>query len=95
MDRSDGRYIVARVAFDMLYKGQTADEQTGDIEKGQRTFLEICKEAGVTTVDRHAPVSAYADGELLVRLIDKLNGARVPYAVEEQERRAADDGMPA
>jgi hypothetical protein len=86
---------MARVAFDMLYKGKTADDQTGDIEKGQRKFLDACKEAGVTAVDRHAPVSAYAEGELLVRLIDKLNGAKVPYAVEEQEQRAADDGMPA
>ncbi|HEY7910045.1 MAG TPA: hypothetical protein VIC60_14275 [Thermomicrobiales bacterium] len=86
---------MARVAFDMLYQGKTADDQTGDIEKGQRKFLEACKEAGVTTVDRHAPVSVEADGELLVRLIDKLNGAQVPYVVEEQTERAADDGMPA
>jgi hypothetical protein len=86
---------MARVAFDLLYKGKAADDQTGDIEKGQRKFLDICKESGVTTVDRHAPVSAYAEGELLVRLIDKLNGAKVPYAVEEQAQRADDDGMPA
>jgi hypothetical protein len=79
----------------MLYQGKTADDQTGDIEKGQRKFLEACKEAGMTTVDRHAPVSVEADGELLVRLIDKLNGAQVPYVVEEQTERAADDGMPA
>ena len=86
---------MARVAFDMLYKGQTADDQTGDIDAAQRKFLDVCKEAGVTTVDTHPPVSAEADGELLVRLIDKLNGAKVPYAVEEQEQRADDDGMPA
>ena len=86
---------MAHIVFDMLYKGKTADDQTGDIEKGQRTFLEVCKEVGVTTVDRDAPVSAEAEGELLVRLIDKLNGAKVPYAVEEQEQRADDDGMPA
>jgi hypothetical protein len=86
---------MARIAFDMLYKGQTADDQTGDIEAGQRKFLKACEAAGVTTVDRHAPVSAEADGELLVRLIDKLNGAKVPYAVEEQSERADDDGMPA
>ena len=86
---------MARVAFDLLYKGETTDEQTGDIEKGQRMFLDVCKEVGVTTVDRHPPVSAYADGEMLVRLIDKLNSAKVPYAVEEQSQRADDDGMPA
>jgi hypothetical protein len=86
---------VARIAFDMLYKGKTTDDQTGDIEGQQKRFLEVCKEAGVTTVDRHAPVSAYADGEMLVRLIDRLNSARVPYAVEEQSHRADDDGMPA
>lgn len=86
---------MARIAFDMLYKGETAGEQTGDIEKGQRKFLEVCKEVGVTTVDRNPPVSADADGEMLVRLIDKLNSAKVPYAVEEQSQRADDDGMPA
>lgn len=86
---------MARVAFDMLYKGQTTDDQTGDIEQGQRTFLDVCKEAGVTTVDRNSPVSAEAEGELLVRLIDRLNSAKVPYAVEEQSQRADDDGMPA
>jgi hypothetical protein len=86
---------VARVAFDMLYKGQTADDQTGDIDAAQRNFIAVCEEAGVTTIDRHVPVSAEADGDLLVRLIDKLNGAKVPYAVEEQEQRADDDGMPA
>ena len=86
---------MARVAFDMLYKGQTTDDQTGDIDAAQRKFLDVCKETGVTTVDRHPPVSAEADGELLVRLIDKLNGAKVPYALEEQEQRADDDGMPA
>lgn len=79
----------------MLYKGKTADEQSGDIEKGQQRFLDACKRAGVTTIDRNAPVSAYADGELLVRLIDTLNSAKVPYAVEEQSQRADDDGMPA
>lgn len=86
---------MARVAFNMLYEGETADEKTGDMDAAQRTFLEICKEAGVTTVDRHPPVSAYAEGEMLVRLIDRLNGAKVPYAVEEQSHRAEDDGMPA
>jgi hypothetical protein len=86
---------LARIAFNMLYTGKTADEKTGDIDAAQRKFLDVCKEAGVTAVDRHPPVSAYADGEMLVRLIDKLNGARVPYAVEEQEQRADDDGMPA
>ena len=86
---------MARIAFDMLYKGKTTDDQTGDIEGQQKRFLEVCKEAGVTTVDRHAPVSAYADGELLVRLIDRLNAAHVPYAVAEQSHRADDDGMPA
>lgn len=79
----------------MLYKGETADEKTGDMDAAQRKFLDVCKEAGVTTVDRHSPVSAYADGEMLVRLIDRLNSAHVPYAVEEQAHRAEDDGMPA
>ncbi len=79
----------------MLYTGESNDEKTGDMEAAQRRFLDICKEAGVTTVDRHAPVSAYADGEVFVRLIDRLNSARVPYAVEEQSQRAEDDGMPA
>lgn len=86
---------MARIAFNTLYTGTTADEKTGDLDAEQRKFLEVCKEAGVTTVDRHPPVSAYADGDLLVRLIDRLNGARVPYAVEEQAHRAEDDGMPA
>ncbi|MDQ2784386.1 MAG: hypothetical protein M3Y58_05225 [Chloroflexota bacterium] len=86
---------MARVAFDMLYKGKTTDDKTGDIEEQQKRFLAVCKEAGVTAVDRHAPVSAYADGEMLVRLIDRLNAAHVPYAVEEQSQRADDDGMPA
>jgi hypothetical protein len=86
---------MARVAFDMLYKGKTTNDQTGDIESQQKQFLAVCKEAGVTTIDRHAPVSAYADGEMLVRLIDRLNATHVPYAVEEQSHRAEDDGMPA
>ncbi|HEY8291704.1 MAG TPA: hypothetical protein VIG44_04420 [Thermomicrobiales bacterium] len=86
---------MARIAFDMLYKGKTTDDQTGNIEGQQKRFLEVCKEAGVTTVDRHPPVSAYADGEMLVRLIDRLNAAHVAYAVEEQSQRADDDGMPA
>lgn len=86
---------MARIAFDTLYKGKTMDDKTGDIEGQQKRFLEVCKEAGVTTIDRHAPVSAYADGEMLVRLIDRLNAAHVPYAVEEQAHRAEDDGMPA
>jgi hypothetical protein len=86
---------MARIAFDMLYKGKTADDKTGDIEGQQKRFLEVCEEAGVTTVDRHPPVSAYTDGEMLVRLIDRLNAAHVPYAVEEQSQRADDDGMPA
>lgn len=86
---------MARIAFDMLYKGETTDDQTGDIEGQQKRFLAVCKEAGVTTVDRHPPVSAYADGTTLVRLIDRLNAAHVPYAVEEQSQRADDDGMPA
>jgi len=87
--------MMTRIAFNTLYKGETMDEKTGDIEEQQKRFLEVCKEAGVTTVDRHAPVSAYAEGELLVRLIDRLNTAHVPYAVEEQAHRAEDDGMPA
>lgn len=86
---------MARIAFNTLYTGETMDEKTGDIEKQQKRFLEVCKEAGVTTVDRHPPVSAYADGERLVRLIDHLNAAHIPYAVEEQAHRAEDDGMPA
>jgi hypothetical protein len=86
---------MARIAFDTLYKGKTTDDKTGDIEGQQKRFLDVCKEAGVTTIDRHAPVSAYADGEMLVRLIDRLNAAHVPYAVEEQAHRAEDDGMPA
>ncbi|MCA1668941.1 MAG: hypothetical protein LC793_16415 [Thermomicrobia bacterium] len=86
---------MVRVAFDTLYTGTTTDDKTGDITAQQQRFLEVCKEAGVTTVDRHAPVSAFAEGELLVRLIDRLNSARVPYAVEEQSHRAEDDGMPA
>jgi hypothetical protein len=86
---------LARVAFNMLYTGEHADEKTGDMDREQRRFLDSCKEAGVTTVDRDAPVSAYAEGEMLVRLIDRLNSARVPYAVEEQTQRSEDDGMPA
>ena len=83
------------VAFNMLYRGEDENEKTGNMDEEQQRFLTVCREAGVTTVDRHAPVSAYADGELLVRLIDRLNAARVPYAVAEQEHRAEDDGMPA
>lgn len=86
---------LARVAFNTLYKGITTDDKTGDIGEQEKQFLDVCKEAGVTTVDRHSPVSAYAEGELLVRLIDHLNAAHVPYAVEEQAQRAEDDGMPA
>lgn len=86
---------MAHIVFDMLYKGETTDDQTGNIEGQQKRFLEVCEEAGVTTVDRHPPVSAYADGAMLVRLIDRLNAAHVPYAVEEQSQRADDDGMPA
>ncbi len=86
---------MVRVAFDTLYTGKTTDDKTGNIEEGQRRFLAVCKEAGVTTVDRHPPVSAYAEGEMLVRLIDHLNAAHVAYAVEEQSQRAEDDGMPA
>ena len=84
-----------RVAFDMLYHGEHHDDKTGNVDEEQQRFLTVCREAGVTTVDRHAPVSAYADGELLVRLIDRLNAARVPYTVAEQAHRAEDDGMPA
>ncbi len=84
-----------RVAFDMLYKGKTTDDKTGDIAGQEKRFLEVCAEAGVTDVDRQSPVSAEAEGELLVRLIDRLNAAHVPYAVEEQSQRADDDGMPA
>ncbi|MHB8647018.1 MAG: hypothetical protein ACYDAR_14610 [Thermomicrobiales bacterium] len=86
---------MARIAFNTLYTGETTADKTGNIERQQKRFLEVCAEAGVTTVDRHAPVSAYAEGELLVRLIDRLNAAHVPYAVEEQSHRADDDGMPA
>lgn len=86
---------MARVAFDMLYKGKTPDDQTGEIEGQEKRFLEVCAEAGVTDVNRQSPVSAFADGEMLVRLIDRLNAAHVPYAVEEQSHRADDDGMPA
>jgi len=86
---------VARIVFDMLYKGETTDDKTGNIEEQQKRFLEVCKESGVTTVDRHSPVSAYAEGEMLARLIDRLNAAHVAYAVEEQSHRADDDGMPA
>lgn len=86
---------MAHVAFNMLYKGDTAAEETGDIDAEQRRFLDACKEAGVTTVDHHPPVSAYAEGEMLVRLLDRLNDARIPYVVEEQVQRAEDDGMPA
>lgn len=86
---------MVRVAFNTLYRGKTTDDKTGDIEEQQKQFLAVCKEAGVTTVDRHAPVSAYADGEMLVRLIDRLNVAHIAYAVEEQSHRAEDDGMPA
>ncbi len=86
---------MARVAFDTLYKGATTDEKTGDIAGQEQRFLTVCEEAGVTNVDRHSPVSAFAEGEMLARLIDRLNAARVPYAVEEQSQRADDDGMPA
>ncbi len=84
-----------RVAFNTLYKGKTTDDKTGNIEGQEARFLEVCAEAGVTNVDRQSPVSAEAEGELLVRLIDRLNAAHVPYAVEEQSQRAEDDGMPA
>lgn len=86
---------MARVAFNTLYHGEHADEKTGNIDEEQRTFLTVCREAGVTTVDRHPPVSAFAEGEMLVRLITRLNDAHVPYIVAEQEHRADDDGMPA
>lgn len=86
---------MARVAFNMAYTGETTDDKTGNVDEAQHAFLQACRDAGVTTVDRHSPVSAYADGESLVRLITKLNDAHVPYAVEEQSQRAEDDGMPA
>ena len=81
--------------MDLLYQGDHHGEKTGNVDDEQKRFLAVCREAGVTTVDRHAPVSAYADGEMLVRLIDHLNAAHVPYTVAEQEQRANDDGMPA
>lgn len=86
---------MARVAFDTLYKGKTTDDKTGDIEGQEKRFLDVCAAAGVTDVDRQSPVSAEAEGELLVRLIDRLNASHVPYAVEEQSQRADDDSMPA
>lgn len=86
---------MAKVVFDMLYTGETADEKTGDIDDAQRAFLQVCRDAGVTTVDRTAPVSAYADGDSFVRLISRLNDAHVPYKIAEQTHLAEDDGMPA
>lgn len=86
---------MTRVVYSTLYTDGMTEEQRHAWEAGRDRFLAVAQDAGADGITREPEVSAEAEGEVLARLISRLNEAHVPYALPDQEQRASDDSMPA
>ncbi len=86
---------MTRVVYSTLYTDGMTDEERQVWEAGRDRFLAVAREAGADEIEREPEVSAEAEGDAFARLLMRLDDARVPYALPEQEQRASDDSMPA